>query len=231
VNFLLRPAVGLMNRLRYPRKFLLISLLFAAPLWLTLYLWLDELHERIAFAEKERAGVEYVAAVDRLIEHILLGRADGVAAAAEAVDALDRRLGSELQTRQLWARVRGAALEAGAPPVERSLAALDLIAHAGDISNLILDPDLDSYYLMEAVVMRLPELAIQLGAVAAAGGPAERIARVGVVRALRHAIERGHAVAFLPRSDRRSSPGSPSSPGASRRWPRATRRPPPRRAR
>jgi PAS domain S-box-containing protein len=33
----------------------------------------------------------------------------------------------------------------------------ELIAHVGDTSNLILDPDLDSYYLMDAVLLKLPE--------------------------------------------------------------------------
>jgi methyl-accepting chemotaxis protein len=32
-----------------------------------------------------------------------------------------------------------------------------LIAHVGDTSNLILDPDLDTYYTMDAVLSRLPE--------------------------------------------------------------------------
>src|SRR5436190_6128887 len=32
-----------------------------------------------------------------------------------------------------------------------------LIAHVGDTSNLILDPDLDSYYLMDAVLIALPQ--------------------------------------------------------------------------
>ena len=33
-----------------------------------------------------------------------------------------------------------------------------LIAHSGDTSNLVLDPDLDSYYLMDATVVALPLL-------------------------------------------------------------------------
>jgi PAS domain S-box-containing protein len=32
-----------------------------------------------------------------------------------------------------------------------------LISHVGDTSNLILDPDLDSYYLMDEVLLKLPE--------------------------------------------------------------------------
>ena len=31
-----------------------------------------------------------------------------------------------------------------------------MITHAGDMSNLILDPDLDSYYLMDATLLALP---------------------------------------------------------------------------
>jgi len=193
VSPLLRPAVRLMNRLRYPRKFLLISLLFAVPLGLTLALWLTELQERIAFAEKERAGIEYVGAVERVLEPLLLGREADCAAAAQELDALDRRLGAELDTSELWASVREPVLDVGAPLTARSDAALRLIAHAGDASNLILDPDLDSYYLMDVVVMRLPELAAQLGAIAETSRPAHRL---GVARALRDALERGHAVAL-----------------------------------
>ena len=193
MNPLLRPAVRLMNRLRYPRKFLLIGLLFFVPLGLTLILWLTELQQRIAFAEKERAGLEYVGAVHRLLEPLLLGREAECAAAAREVDALDGRIGGELETSELWASAREPVLDLGAPLTARSEGALRLIAQAGDTSNLILDPDLDSYYLMDAVVTRLPELAAQLGAVAQASRPA---ARLGVARAARDAIERGHTVAF-----------------------------------
>src|SRR5258707_2064004 len=36
-------------------------------------------------------------------------------------------------------------------------AAYDLIAKVGDTSFLILDPDLDTYYMMDAVLLKLPE--------------------------------------------------------------------------
>jgi methyl-accepting chemotaxis protein len=38
-----------------------------------------------------------------------------------------------------------------------------LISHAGDTSNLILDPDLDSYYLMDVTLLAVPELQERLG--------------------------------------------------------------------
>lgn len=43
-----------------------------------------------------------------------------------------------------------------------------MITHAGDTSNLILDPDLDSYYLMDVTLLALPQAQ-------------ERLARVGVL--------------------------------------------------
>jgi methyl-accepting chemotaxis protein len=39
----------------------------------------------------------------------------------------------------------------------------DLTLHVGDTSNLILDPDLDSYYLMDVVVLRVPTVIEDMG--------------------------------------------------------------------
>ena len=47
---LLAPGVALMNRLRYPQKFMLVSLFFVIPLGLIMYLWLAEIADRLAFA-------------------------------------------------------------------------------------------------------------------------------------------------------------------------------------
>ncbi len=40
-----------------------------------------------------------------------------------------------------------------------------MIAHAGDTSNLILDPDLDSYYLMDITLLALPQTIDRLGSI------------------------------------------------------------------
>lgn len=40
-----------------------------------------------------------------------------------------------------------------------------MIAHAGDMSNLILDPDLDSYYLMDVTLLAIPQTQDRLAAV------------------------------------------------------------------
>jgi methyl-accepting chemotaxis protein len=40
-----------------------------------------------------------------------------------------------------------------------------MISHAGDTSNLILDPDLDSYYLMDVTLLALPQMQDRLGTI------------------------------------------------------------------
>ncbi len=97
-------------------------------------------------------------------------------AAAEALDQKEIRpagggYGALLQTsgklralRQKWNLLKGKIAQA--PPREnfdehtQLIAEVnDLLIHAGDTSNLILDPDLDTYYLMDAVIIQIPRLA------------------------------------------------------------------------
>ena len=67
-----------------------------------------------------------------------------------------------------------------------------LIAHAGDLSNLILDPDLDSYYLMDATLCALPQmqdrlastLALALDTLATTNVPAEVLTQLAVATAM-----------------------------------------------
>jgi signal transduction histidine kinase/CheY-like chemotaxis protein/HPt (histidine-containing phosphotransfer) domain-containing protein len=207
----LKPGVTLMNRLRYPQKFAAVSVVFALPLALMMYLWLAEIGDRIAFARKERIGLEYVVALRQLLEPLALGLAIDAPQLTEAtrrVDAVDARLGSELQATDPWRTLRGQLTDPAAEQAARVEGTALLIAHVGDTSNLILDPDLDSYYLMDATVTVLPALVVAVNTLGAPlnpapgiGGPsasehgARRAARDDA-QALLSALARGHAVAF-----------------------------------
>jgi signal transduction histidine kinase/ActR/RegA family two-component response regulator len=225
---LLAPGVGLMNRLRYPQKFVLISCLFALPLVLLSYLWLDEMADRLTFARRERAGLEYIVALRQLLDPLQRAHALSVLAAAdqqaggraleiergrialgvEAVDRVDGRLGRMLGTADLWPSLRSRATDRAVPAAPLVAETLRLIAHVGDSSNLILDPELDSYYVMDAVVLRLPTLSDQLRVIgvariaARASGSSDPLRDGQVIAAHtraaaeREALERGHAVAF-----------------------------------
>ncbi|MES2942858.1 MAG: response regulator [Pseudomonadota bacterium] len=188
---LLRPARRLMDRLTYPRKFLLIFLLFALPLGLTLYLLVGEINNSIRFAEKEIAGAHYLRPLRALQEQVARsrliaaayvgGQADqrpelvraqaDIKLALDELDRMDEKLGSELESKAKLGIIKeNAAFMAGRllmlPPVDGDTLHRKLqddigalVAHVGDVSNLILDPDLDSYYLMEAVLLKLPDAA------------------------------------------------------------------------
>ena len=86
--------------------------------------------------------------------------------ATAAVDAADRRTGPALGTTQGWVATRRlvlAARHATGTVADRyaaydaaMAALLGLIVRVGDESNLTLDPDLDTYYLMDTLQFRLP---------------------------------------------------------------------------
>src|SRR5262249_10898737 len=137
---------------------------------LMMYLWLAEIDDRLEFARKERVGLEYLVGLRGLLEPLALGRpsdAPEVEAAAQRVDALNARLGTELQAAEPWRKLRQQLAGPSTGPAARVDGTVQLIAHVGDTSNLILDPDLDSYYLMDATVTLLPAL---VAAVSTIGG-------------------------------------------------------------
>ena len=184
---LLGPAVALMNRLSYPQKFALISSLFAIPIAFMMSLWLIELHSRMAFTARERAGVELVVALGHVLEPLEASRGLGSLAAAgdasarerlakeqlrlttaaTAMDVANDRAGKRLGVPGLWQSMRAMVAQ---PAVDAATLAAELRKlneQIGDASNLSLDIDLDSYYLAEAVTRRLPALADDLAAIGA----------------------------------------------------------------
>ena len=134
------------------------------------------------------------------------------AAVIEAEAAVDRAVaadGEELGVTERWTELKAAiaaAPESGDSPTERSKAyatltdqAAGLIVEAGNSSNLILDPDLDSYYVMDDVITKVPGMLTGLAAtsdlrVLVAGGAAEQRIDLAVAHgALKAAAEAGSA--------------------------------------
>jgi len=67
-----------------------------------------------------------------------------------------------------WQKLKGATLEVAASDeaTGKLVAAIrTMITHAGDTSNLILDPDLDSYYLMDVTLCALPQTQDRLSSI------------------------------------------------------------------
>jgi PAS domain S-box-containing protein len=81
-------------------------------------------------------------------------------------EGLARRSRSDFDAEGLargWVELGKLRAEASPPEVDSAYRALfrhvrTMLTHAGDISNLILDPDLDSYYLMDVTLLTLPQM-------------------------------------------------------------------------
>ncbi|HBW14714.1 MAG TPA: methyl-accepting chemotaxis protein [Desulfovibrio sp.] len=115
--------------------------------------------------------------VDRAMQHLDEVNAEAGEALQFTDEGLALRKREGVHPTRLAARWRGVRDGWRAmPPEKAEEATLALVAdvrtaitHAGDTSNLILDPDLDSYYLMDVVLLALPQTLDRLGVIAARG--------------------------------------------------------------
>jgi methyl-accepting chemotaxis protein len=162
----------LLDRLSLKAKFTLVGAVVLAAMVMALGVLLSTMNDSISFSAKERLGVEYHKPLRDLLGRVLDAQADPMAQAdvgraIEAVDAVHARLGTDLDIGDRWTKVKAqweSVRAAGAPADHAPLIAgiAGLMDHVGNTSNLILDPDLDSYYLMDIVVTRFPHIAEKL---------------------------------------------------------------------
>ncbi len=164
-----KSAGRLLGRLSVGRKLMLIYLLDLTAVIFVSGILINEKFIAIDFAAKEVAGNAYIAAVrEGLIDTAMLSvappPAPGMAARADALAATEAAHGRGMQSEALnaalaahWRALDGAAARQDAvrPAID---AARALLTRVGNQSNLILDPDLDSYYTMSLIVLRYPEL-------------------------------------------------------------------------
>ncbi len=187
------PGVRLFRAINFRAKALIISAVFLLPIVLLAYSYFTAQNTNIAFSAKERLGITYNRAALPLLGLLQQQRLQALQAAAKGqpmaastaeldtslarLAAVEKELGAELGTQKAY----GALLDAlkTPPPTTgsvdalfaahsvRAQALLDLMGVATDGSNLTLDPDIDTYYLMDAALFRLP---VMMEAVAQARG-------------------------------------------------------------
>ena len=194
------PGVRLFRSIGFRAKALIIGASFLVPMAVLGWQYFTNQNGQIAFSAKERLGITYAAEVMPLVDvlqrqrlHASLEAAGVSGAAAETARAkadiparmaklaeVEKKLGAELGTGSAHARfveALGAAPAGGgvdavfAAHGAKVQALLDLLGGSTDGSNLTLDPDIDTYYLMDAAMFRLPvmlEAASQVGGLGAA---------------------------------------------------------------
>lgn len=163
------PSVRLMNRLNYPKKFLLISTLFILPLVVVVSLLFGEIHDRLDFTQKELYGTDYLRPLISLSQDIYrtsnlqgLPLPEKINRGWQRLERAEQKYSQILDTTVNFQDLKTAKEELLQNPdqaesYEKVISAINsLRARVGDTSNLILDPDLDSYYLMDAILIKLP---------------------------------------------------------------------------
>ncbi|MBC7717034.1 MAG: hypothetical protein H7143_08870 [Pseudorhodobacter sp.] len=178
----LSPGVRLFRRISFPAKAAWIALAFTVPMVMLLSFVTQAALEQVDTARAERRGVAYVDAASSLI-HAAQERRRAVnlqdaAALAEAQErvrtafdkllALQTAQGVELGTGKAFDALRErhqallqtpTAADADASFMAHSNyvgALLTLVSQAADGSQLSLDPEIESYHLMNIAVLRLP---------------------------------------------------------------------------
>jgi methyl-accepting chemotaxis protein len=119
---LFRPAIGLMGRLSFARKMMLIAAVFTLPIAGCLFIIVRNANEDIAFARNELQGAEYLTPTNALLQHVqqhrgaaagYLGGDHSFAAVMKQkqqaieedirkVDEVDRRCGEAFKVSSAW---------------------------------------------------------------------------------------------------------------------------------
>jgi methyl-accepting chemotaxis protein len=180
-------SMSALNRFTISRRLQMIALAFTLPIGVMLSLIVTNINKDIAFSALELEGNEYQRPLEALLSALsesstssgasASGRVDAAFAALEAVDA---RIGGALQftadglgqrkrehvrvatVKQEWADLKTSFGQMAPAAVAERHAHLvadvrTMITHVGDTSNLILDPDLDSFYTMDMTLVALPQ--------------------------------------------------------------------------
>jgi hypothetical protein len=159
-----------------------VVLALLVPYGITLALFWSRSGNELSATETGRQGVTYLrplirllsAAVDRQ-SSVLTGTAgedQRLQAALHEMEVMDSRLGEALGTRDRWTDVRQRlTVLLGSPPASTAYRdygqAVDLIVvligSIAERSAPALDPDMDTYYLMDATALKLPSLLVTAG--------------------------------------------------------------------
>lgn len=161
----------IMKKIPLQIKLLLNIIVFAVPIIvLTVFMYRSET-VNIDFTKKEELGTRLQRPYEEVLWHIDLARQQKSTANLETKMTELKKIYAEVgplllfDDHNLAARKReNASFEYLSKQIEAKnwndaiSSVKTSIAHLGDISNLILDPDLDSYYVMDITLLALPQM-------------------------------------------------------------------------
>ena len=165
----LRIVLAAADRMRTSARLGALVLVLTIPGVAATYAYTAEVGSKIAFSTLEQRGTE-------LMRPALLALADTVAGRAPDLDGVRKAIADHPELKLTDA------LPGATDPLALAEALVAVITEAGNTSNLILDPDLDSFYVMDAQVVQLPKalLAAAQSAVATTATGSDAVAAQAV---------------------------------------------------
>jgi methyl-accepting chemotaxis protein len=193
-----RPAITLMNRLRYQRKFLLLATAVGAVMAVLLFTVYSNLNHDIEVAEQELAGLQMLKPMNRMTQFMQQHRGlssgmlngneamkekragkerEVTAALAATAEALSPGLRDSATWKSIhedWQAISGQGMSWTAPEnLKRHTAmiakVLVFMVDVADETALTLDPVMDTYYFMDTIVSKMPTMLEPLGITRARG--------------------------------------------------------------
>ncbi len=165
-------------------KLSIIVGLLLVPIVLLAWFFVAQSFKDIDFARKERDGIAYVKGVWPILSRLAAGdqlsepKGDARTKAADGLELArlcalhSRKMGAEDEAKALTASLDaiswpGAQLVRN-DTLEKAIGdARALVTRISDGSNMTLDPDIDSYYVMDVVTTKLPEVSDRAGTIVA----------------------------------------------------------------
>ncbi len=195
------------DRLSYPRKFIIISFLFLLPLLLFYPLVKEQLQRIQDYGYQELRGTDYLYELYHLLHDVQsyqietgrfhvggISEADLQASEREVDLSLEKlaqvhdrhgvHLGLDNEPSQFsaeWEAIKSSVAQGQTVDAQQAQFVKniqELIFKVGNSSYLILDPDLDTYYTMDAVLLKIPENQTLLSELIAVGNEATRTRRL-----------------------------------------------------
>ncbi|MEI7474738.1 MAG: hypothetical protein WCK67_08155 [bacterium] len=176
------PAISIMNKLRYLQKFMLMSLSIFMLTVGILYLLLSNLNTQIEFNSKEVLGIQYINPLKDMLFEMQKYRYKSFSGKLKSsvkinelenkIDKADEKLNTTLKVGKDWELIKqnwANAENNTDKQTEVINRIITLISHINDTSNLVLDPDLDTYYLMDAYSLKLPNILEKISLVKKSG--------------------------------------------------------------
>jgi methyl-accepting chemotaxis protein len=173
----LRPALALTDRLRTSARLGALIAVLLVPAGYATWSFVTVIGGQVAFTQAERAGVDVLRPALTALATTVGGRPADLAplrAAAAAHPELD--LGEKLAAVEKAAGAPDAGTPAGRAATASTL--VDVVTQVGNASNLILDPDLDSFYVMDLQIVQVPKVLLAAAQAAAPDDTAPRVERV-----------------------------------------------------